>query len=201
MASLICPSCGSKFGEELLSEGYTVSELGRRMAKQSHWMTVWTTDLLIKLGIPEDAILWNISENGEEVDLLVEFLGQLWIFELKDREFGAGDAHPLNYRQVRYRADKAIIFTTEKVSKDAKRVFEDLQRESIRRRGSLPVYIEGLDKAEEILRREIANASLSYARRRLVMIGETTGYDLGAVLSAKFSELDSIEDEIDGLPF
>jgi hypothetical protein len=33
------------------------------------------------------------------------------------------------------------------------------------------------------------------------MIGETTGYDLGAVLSAKFSELDSIEDEIDGLPF
>ncbi len=205
VADLVCPSCGSSFGEETLSEGYTVSELGRRMARQSHWMTIWTTDLLVKLGIPEDAILWNISENGEEVDLLVEFQGRLWIFELKDREFGAGDAHPLNYRQVRYKANKAIIFTIEKVSKDAKRVFEELQREAMRsimtRRSELPVYVEGLDKAEEVLRSEIADVSLNYARRRLVMIGETTGYDLGAVLAAKFGEAVSVDDEVDEILF
>jgi hypothetical protein len=190
VAELICPSCGSKFSEEVLSEGYSASELGQQMARHSHWMTVWTTEPLVNLGIPEGAILWNISENGEEVDLLVEFLGQLWIFELKDREFGAGDAHPLNYRQVRYEATKAVIFTTEKVSRDAKRVFEELQREVARsrvvRHSRLPVYIEGLDNAEETLRREIADVSLGYAHGRLAMIGESSGYDLGAVLSARF---------------
>lgn len=192
VATLICHSCGANFNQETLSEGYSVSELGQRMSRQSHWMTVWITDLLTKLGVPEDAILWNISEHGEEVDLLVGFLEQLWIFELKDREFGAGDAYALNYRQVRYRVNKAIIVTTEKVSRDAKRVFEELRRQAVRvrslRGGESPVYIEGLNKAENALRREISTASLGYAHRKLAMIGESSGYNLGAVLAARFGE-------------
>lgn len=80
-------------------------------------MTIWVTSLLNKLGVPLETILWNVSEAGDEVDILVDFLGQLWIFELKDsREFGSG-CSSLNYRQVRYRATKAIIITTEKVSR------------------------------------------------------------------------------------
>jgi hypothetical protein len=209
VANLICPSCGSPFSEEILSEGYSASELGRRMTKQSHWMTVWTTDLLVQLGIPVDSILWNISENGEEVDLLVEFLGRSWIFELKDREFGAGDAHPLNYRQVRYQADRAIIFTTEKVSKDAKRVFDELQREvdrsnrfDQRKRSKSPLYIEGLEKAEEMLRKEVSEVSLSYAHSRLALIGRSSGYNLGSVLSARFGETVDLQVEIDDdIPF
>ncbi|MCL6558266.1 MAG: hypothetical protein K6U74_05595 [Firmicutes bacterium] len=119
VGTLICPSCGSNFSQELPSKGYSLSDLGRKMSRQSYWMTVWVTDMLTKLGVPQDAILWNVSESGEEVDLLMD---QLWIFELKDREFGSGDAYPLNYRQVRYRVNKAIIVTTERVSRDAKRV-------------------------------------------------------------------------------
>lgn len=202
IAGLICPTCGAHFGDEAITESYSVSELGKRMAKKSHWMTVWITDLLTKLGISEDAILWNISENGEEIDLLVEFLGQLWIFELKDREFGSGDAYPLNYRQVRYKASKAIICTTEKVSKDAKRVFEELERESIRRPTRRInhglVYIEGLHNAEEVLEREIAIASLGYANRKLAMLGQYSGYNLGTVLSKRFGALidpQDIEDD------
>ncbi len=37
-------------------------------------MTVWVTEQLIKVGVPEDAVLWNVTESGEEVDLLVGFL-------------------------------------------------------------------------------------------------------------------------------
>lgn len=203
VAALVCPTCGAKFGDEILTGGYSVSEVGKTLVKQSHWMTIWITDLLVKLGISQDAILWNISENGEEVDLLVEFLGQLWIFELKDREFGAGDAHPLNYRQVRYQATKAIVFTTEKVSRDAKRVFEELEREAARQRtgrtSRTPIYIEGLENAEETLRREIAKVSLGYANRKLVMLGQVSGYNLGMVLSKRFGEVIDVQNEDDGL--
>ena len=158
VGGLVCPACNSNFSQEALSEGYSVSDMGRQMSRKSHWMTVWVTEQLTKIGIPLESILWNIVESSEEVDLLVEFLGQLWIFELKDREFGAGDAYPLNYRQVRYKANKAIIVTTEKVSKDAKHVFEELAR-GAQRRGSGPVYIEGIESAEDILRREVSDTS------------------------------------------
>lgn len=186
--TLLCPSCGVSFAQERLVEGYSLSDLGRKMCRQSHWMTIWVTHLLSNLGVSGDSVLWNISEAGEEVDLLMEFLGELWIFELKDREFGAGDAYPLNYRQVRYRANKAVVVTTEKVSRDAKRVFEELAREARRPGWGGPIYIEGLDAAQEVMGREIAKAALRYASQRLAVISELSGYDLGAILSKRFGE-------------
>ena len=124
-------------------------------------MTVYVTQVLLELGINKDAILWNLSESGEEVDILVEIFGRLWIFELKDREFGSGDAYPLNYRKVRYRAEKSIIVTTEVVAKDAKKVFEELRKEAGIDR-DLPVYIEGLENTKSKLINELSFASLPY---------------------------------------
>lgn len=188
IGDLTCGACGMEFRKETISEGYSLTDLGKRLSRQSHWMTVWITDILIQAGVPESNILWNISETGEEVDLLVEFMGQLWIFELKDREFGSGDAHPLNYRQVRYRASHAIIVTTEQVSKDAKRVLSDLARESRRTIGGEPIYIEGLDAANDILKREVSKAALQYAIRRINILSMVSGYDLRALLTARFGE-------------
>ncbi len=188
IGSLLCGACGMEFSKETINEGYSLTDLGKKLSRQSHWMTVWITDVLIQAGVPESNILWNISETGEEVDLLVEFMEQLWIFELKDREFGSGDAHPLNYRQVRYRANKAIIVTTEQVSRDAKRVLSDLARESRRTVGSEIIFIEGLDTANETLKREVSKAALQYAIRRINILSMISGYDLRAVLTARFGE-------------
>jgi hypothetical protein len=136
IGDLRCAMCNKPYREENLSEGYSPSDLGRSLCNSSHWMTVWITDELRNAGVPTSAIIWNLSQAGEEVDLLVEFMGEVWILELKDREFGSGDAHPLNYRQVRYKATKAIVVTTDKVSKDARRVFDDLAKERSNRGGS-----------------------------------------------------------------
>jgi hypothetical protein len=193
---LRCPRCNTQFKDESLSEGYSVSELGRRLSQRSNWMTIWVTDKLCEVGVPLNAILWNLSETGEEVDILVESLGELWIFELKDREFGSGDAHPLNYRQVRYKATKAIIVTTEKVSKDARRVFEDLAKERSKR-GRIPTYVEGLDAVHDALEKEISAASLRYANQKLSTLTELSGYDFRRIIAAKFGESAPPEDQVD----
>ncbi len=189
IASLICASCGRRFGDEVISEGYSTSELGKKLASKSHWMTVWLTNLLIDLGIPTQSIIWNLSEAGEEIDLAVGFLNSLWIFELKDRDFEAGDAYPLNYRRSRYRADKSIILTTGKVSKDAKKVFDELAEE-VRRNGvhrsGKPLYIEGLNQARTTLEKEISNSTFRYAKRRLDPIGFNSGFNLTEILRKKF---------------
>jgi hypothetical protein len=205
VGTLICPSCGAAFKDEQLTEGYSLSELGRRLTQSSHWMTVWVTKRLVDLGISPESILWNIEESGEEVDLIVNVLDELWIFELKDREFGAGDAYPFNYRRVRYRAQKGIIITTERVSADAKRVFEDLAQESGRSTGrivrsasgalrreprpeSRPVFIEGLDRVRSILETEVAGAAWRSAADRMTLLGELTGYDLAGIVARKFGQ-------------
>lgn len=186
VGSLTCATCGSKYSDELLTEGYSLSPLGRSLIQKSHWMTLWVTRLLGELGIPYDNIIWNVSDSGEEVDIIVDFLGQIWIFELKDREFGSGDAHPFNYRRAKYGANQAIIITTDKVSKDAKRVFSDLSRDDPYRRPVQIIYIEGLSEAPAALRKLISEAALRYARQRLASLGELEGYNVDLVLRAKY---------------
>ncbi|MDQ3693427.1 MAG: hypothetical protein M3464_07350 [Chloroflexota bacterium] len=190
VGNLICPSCTARFTQEHVLEGYSLSELGQKLSRQSHWMTVWITDLLIELGIRAEAIIWNATAKGEEVDLLVEYLDQLWIFELKAREFGSGDVHAFNYRRVRYRASKGFIVTTEKVSQDAKVVLDDLEqqsRESETGNWSGFIYIEGLASAKEILEREISEASFTHALRRLGPIESVLRHDLAPILAARLN--------------
>ena len=137
-----------------------------------------------------ESVLWGYSESGEEVDIIVDHFDQLWIFELKDREFGAGDAHPFNYRQVRYHADRAVIVTTDKISPDARQVFEDLGNER-RRTGDViasPVFVEGLENADARLREVLSKASIRYAPRRVRMLGRLSGFDLSELLEYRFGE-------------
>lgn len=193
IAAFTCPSCGLSFTDENVAEGYLVSDLGLRLARQSQWMTLWVTNLLVSLGIPLDSILWNISEHGEEVDILVQYLDQLWMFELKDREFGAGDAHPMNYRRGLYNASKGIVVTTDRVSQDARRVLNEVTAEARRTGTSITsnryVLIEGLDTAEEGLRKLMSNAALQYALRKFRVMETISGYSFDSIFRSRFGAL------------
>ncbi|MEW2253396.1 hypothetical protein AB0907_39555 [Streptomyces sp. NPDC006975] len=184
VAQLSCAGCSRKFADELTSEGYSVSALGRELSNGSHWMTLWVTRRLVEAGIPLGSIAWNLEESGEEVDIMVDFMGELWLIELKDREFGAGDAHPFNYRTVRYRSNRSFIISTDKVSPDAKKVFAELSRAAPNRRvgQSQPVYIEGLDKTATKFREEVRRLSTVRANTLLRIPEMLTGYNLSAAL-------------------
>lgn len=174
-AEIKCTSCGRKFSEELLKEGYSISTAGAEMLRGSHWMTVWVSDKLTKLGVPVESIFWNLEDAGEEVDIVVEFGGGIWIFELKDREFGAGDAHPFNYRAVRYKADHAVIITTDKVAPDARRVFTELA-------STRPIFIEGLENVFDDMRKAFDGEALGKAKAAINAISLVSGHDLTAFL-------------------
>jgi hypothetical protein len=143
--------------------------------------------------MPLESILWNIADQSEEVDIAAEHLDDLWMFELKDREFGAGDAYPFNYRRVRYQTEKAIIVTTERVSKDAKNVFNELIRDAARNQPTHPsevVYVEGLNQAESVLGHQLSASSLSFAITRLRPVEEISGFSLGPIVAGRFGEED-----------
>jgi len=186
VAGLLCPTCSRRFDKELLNEGYLVSDLGRRLLDSSHWMTVWVTLKLMEIGISTESIMWNLEESGEEVDILVGFLGDLWVFELKDREFGPGDAHPFRYRQTRYKANAAIIISTDKVSSEAKRIFAELARAAgDSPKAGEPLYIEGLESVSVQLNNLMDETATHRAIQSLQIPSAATSFNIGAVLRTK----------------
>ena len=181
-AVLNCPHCGRKFSDELIKESYIVSDLGKKMTRGSHWMTVLLTDALIANGIPEKSIIWNLTEDSEEVDCVVQFKDQVWIFELKDRNFESGDAHPLDYRALKFKANKIIVFTTGKVAQDARKVFKDMSRNS-RTGGSYgaPTYIEGLLMLKSAIETLVKNETLLNVSKKAKHINKLAGMDFSPI--------------------
>jgi len=190
VAELRCANCNRRFAEELLSKGFGVTNLGQSLLKGSQWLTIWVTVRLVALGVPIESILWNVEASGEEVDIIVDFVDRLWIYELKDRDFGAGDAYPFNYRKARYHADRAVIITTEKVLSDARRVFADLGREAPGGSEGEPSYIEGLATVEESMRVLFEKASADIAARVLTIPSVASGFDIRRALLDNVSRID-----------
>jgi hypothetical protein len=200
IGGLVHAGCNRAFRDERLSEGYGLSELGRALNQRNHWMTVWMTEQLIEAGVPAESILWNVAEAGEEIDIVLEFFGELWVIELKDREFGPGDAYRFNYRhRVQYAASKGLIVTAEKVDPDAKKALSEFAKEAERAssyealygvdappRPSRPVIIEGLENVEGVLRKELSSAAMRFATRRLDDLSDATGYELPAAIEKRF---------------
>lgn len=179
-----CPHCAREFKDELLQEGYCLSDLGKLMNKSSHWMTVLLTDALLAHGIPREGIIWNLCGNGEEVDCVVQYKGRKWIFELKDGDFESGHAHPLMYRSIKFNASRLIIFTTGKVTVDARKIFEDLSRAGQWKFNHNNLHfiegIESLDRLVKILANNDAIQNLQGIAKR---ISHMAGIDLSPVFS------------------
>lgn len=187
VAQLRCANCSRAYSEELCLLGLQVSPLGKTLLNGSHWMTVWVTDSLVDIGIPSHNIRWSLTETSEEIDIIAEVAGQLWIIELKDRDFGPGDAYPFSYRRARYGPDEAIIVTTGRVTEDAKRVFEELSREW-HGRGSEPLVIEGLENAEAAFKGAFQRATLWRAIEVVRPVARMTGFQLQRVVTAHYGD-------------
>ena len=186
---LSCVNCGRSFSDELLDETFALTALGRKLTSGSHWMTLLMTKELVAHGIPEASIIWSLSDEGEEVDCVVEFKGKVWIFELKDRDFEAGDAHPFIYRALKYNADKIIVFTSERVSKEAKRVFEKvIYGGKTSFKPGHPLYIEGLDSLQSSISKLVKNETLVYVSEKSKEISKLASLDLSIIFTEAFGK-------------
>lgn len=191
------PHCQRPLSEELRSEVLASTALGELLNRKSHWLTVWTTSTLETSGIPRSQVRWSLSESGEEVDIVAAVLDEAWIFELKDREFGGGDAHPFSYRCSRYSPDKSWVLTPTIVSEEAKRIFREIasDREGGRFPGAphreepyVPVYVEGLSTFGPRLEVHIRETARRYARDQLKAVAVAAHIPVERILDSKFAE-------------
>jgi hypothetical protein len=120
-----CPVCSRKMCDELVQKVYAVTEKGQELLAGNHWMTVWVTERLEEAGVPRDWISWHGAAGDDEVDVIVTMNGLQYFLELKDRQFGLGDAYPFASRASRYGADAGAVLCTDTIAVEAKSYFED----------------------------------------------------------------------------
>lgn len=179
MISFRC-SCGRALPEENLQLIYTLTKRGKKLIDGSLWMSIWITELLKQNEIEEGGIKWRFETGGEEIDIVVEDFGSRLFLELKDREFGLGDAYPFMYRLTRYGGRYGIVVTMDKVALDAKSFFEE---ETRRREHPIRIqYLEGSQNIPNGLTRILQEVALSQVRRVIRPFSERTGFDLWPVV-------------------
>ena len=176
-----CPVCSRSFKDELIQEIYSLTEIARDLLRSSKWMTVWVTDLIVNSGIPIDQIGWNAEAGDDELDIVATLLNQRIFFELKDREFGLGDAYPFGFRVERYRGDLGVVLTTDKVAEDAKRFFKE---EVANRRGVRITFVEGVGGIEERMEELVNDIAKSAIYQFFGEFSERFGIDLVAFVKA-----------------
>jgi hypothetical protein len=142
--------------------------------------TIWITDLLVTAGIPKADVAWNATASEDELDLMVDVLGPRVFFELKDREFGLGDAYPFSYRVARYGGVFGVVVTTDKVAGEAKKFFDE-QRPNMR---AQIVYLEGQGTIEQEANNLIDQVSRNGVMLLLSELAESLPLDLIPVMNA-----------------
>jgi len=181
MASLRCSVCSRTFPQENLQVIYTLTTRGKALIEGSRWMYIWVTEILKGSGVREKAIKWTGESSGEDIDIMVEDLESRTFFELKDREFGLGDAYPFAYRITRYGGILGVVVTMDKVSTDAKRFFaEETQRREF------PVriqYLEGAENIEKGISDIITDLAVVQIRRVVWALSSDIGIDLWPLVS------------------
>jgi len=173
-----CTVCGRAFRDELIQEILALTELGKRLLTGSRWMTIWVTELLISAGIGKDSVAWNPAAGEDELDIMTDALGPRVFFELKDREFGLGDAYPFAFRVSRYGGTFGVVVSTDRVAEEAKKFFQE-QRPNIPGRIE---FIEGEDAVESGVRALVDQFSRSGVIQLFAELAEPLAINLVPLL-------------------
>lgn len=153
---LKCGACRRSYIDELISEVYSLTDLGLSLNTKSHWMTIYVTSILNDIGIQNDDILWGATGSQDEIDLCVNVAGKRVFFELKDRDFGLGDMYAFAGRIDRYNANLGVIITTHKIADDVKSFIQEGSKKEYFPR---ILQIEGLNPLKSKLSKELISSA------------------------------------------
>jgi hypothetical protein len=175
---LVCATCGRKFGEELVHEIFAGTDSSKQLVTSSRWMTIWLTDLLIQAGLAKEKIVWSATAGDDEIDIMTDELGLRILFELKDREFGLGDAYPFAYRLDRYGGNLGIVVSTDKIAQEAEKFFHEQRSKS-----AASIETLAAERIETGVRDLVDKYSRAGAQRVLNNLSVPLGINIGPLVS------------------
>ena len=173
-----CPVCRRGYADELIRDIYVLTDLARELLDGSRWMQIWITELLCRNGVPREQIRWNVGATGEDLDVKVDVFGHTVFFELKDRDFGLGDAYPFTMRVNRYAGEFGIVATTGRVAEDARNLFEEQNKQPQEIRGASISWLEAAEGVSRGIGEQLETISRSHVAMLVQAFSDAVGLDL-----------------------
>ncbi len=177
-----CSSCGAKITDEKIDNLYKISEKGAKLVDGSYWMVGRVVDALCKLGTRNSDIFADILYEGDQIDIMALSMVNWLVFELKDREFGLGDAYKFHGKISRLRQKSSepivpVIITTKTVAAEARKLLSEVNPpiEEYRRRQNQPIdyiFVEGLENIETQIAMWVNDRRREAIIQRINTIGE-----------------------------
>jgi hypothetical protein len=172
---------GGKISEERIDNLFKISEKGKKLVSGSYWMSGQVVKILRKLGVRENDIFVGVTHNGEEVDIIAFYMAKMLVFELKDREFGLGDAYKFHGKVSRLNEKVStevypIVLTTRTIAAEARKLLGEVPLRHERTRyfvGLTPftsanyLFAEGLTELEPMLEKLMNDIMEDCFSRRL----------------------------------
>jgi hypothetical protein len=161
-AGVTCTSCGARITDEKVDSLFRISQIGNKLVTGSYWMMGRIVEILRDLGLREEEIFVDIGYNGEQIDILAFAFSRIIVFELKDREFGLGDAYKFHGKVSRLKEKTKesvipIVITTKTVAAEARKLLSEVESSRHYRYRQLEdsgyLCVEGLDKVEAEMRK------------------------------------------------
>jgi hypothetical protein len=161
-AGATCTSCGAKITDEKVDSLFRISQTGSKLVSGSYWMMGKIVEILRKSGLREKDIFVSIGYDGEEIDILALAFSKSVVFELKDREFGLGDAYKFHGKVSRLKEKTGedvfpIVITTKIVAAEARKLLSEVasnkRYDYAELGGSDYLFVEGLENVEPEIRK------------------------------------------------
>jgi len=175
-AGVRCPDCGKPLEKERTEDLVSVSDFGAKLLNKSHWMSLLVVDGLMRVGVSREEILTGFEPSpGDETDVLLQVGRTVALLELKDREFGEGDASMFNTRLVKTKAQRGVVITTDCVSAQARDTLsaavsvrdEDDFDPDRRAHGRSVEFVEGIEHLDAVLDQYVSSLRLVHIRSLL----------------------------------
>ena len=169
-----CPTCHNILSEEKFIKSYRTTEYTDKALDNSVWLVGFIKSIFEDAGFTN--ILVGRYINGDEIDLVVSFLGQNFLIECQDKSIDLGDAYKFNGKLITTEIERGIIVTTDIVSSEAENFLKGGRGENLIVHGDLnEIKKQILDIINEVIINQL-NMRMWQSRLRYTIRGRRPFY-------------------------
>lgn len=186
-----CLQCGRSIASHDIAETVVTTSLSDDLLLKSRWMRILVVDTLMAHGLPSDQILVPPADSAsDDIDLAFLHEGSFIISELKDNDFGRGDASNFAVRIKQIdKATDGLVVVTGSVDEEARRAlvtFFPSDRTSSLIEKTIRIHIlEGTSSFDSGLREFLTERQISSTIGTLRLYGPCAGLDIGYLIRQK----------------
>jgi hypothetical protein len=171
-AGVTCTSCGAKISDERIDHLFRISQKGNMLVSGSYWMVGKVVDSLHKLGCRNGDIYADVRYESEQIDVLAFVLSKCIVAELKDREFGLGDAYKFHGKVSRLRQRLGsdiipVVITTKNIANEARKLLSEVSIGTREHDQIEYKFIEGLENLEPEMKKWVNDRIKVLSEKRM----------------------------------